>query len=281
MYKFLASLAIMLFINGCSILITADNFVVQDDNVDTLKIEDLSKLINSDSLKKISPISLDLLDKTTLNGILFVQDNAIANVIYFPGNDVRINDGAKILLPQFLKLPVNLVWFDYRGMGISEGETTANTLESDSGEIIEFTTRSLPRELPLIIHGVSMGSLLAGYNANSKHINGIVLESPISSIDALVEQITPKWANLVFNFEVDSQLENLSNESNFSTFGKKLLILVGSEDDITPMSFSENIYDKVPSLHKELVIIERGGHGNLMMKEKTVLAYLDFLKLNI
>jgi fermentation-respiration switch protein FrsA (DUF1100 family) len=273
--------AILIFLlSGCSINITTDTFIYQDEIVekqlDLVQIK--TKLTHETLLTELSEIQLKTPKGLTLRGIKMLHKNALVNVVFFGGSGMKISTSSGIL-NQFSLLSANVIWFDYRGTGVSEKEESLNIsdFKSDALNVFDFANKNLPNNIPTAIHGLSMGSLLATYVANNRTIDALVLDGAISSVPELVDNIVPSWSTLFSTVTVSPELAQINNLELIETYKNPLLFLVGEKDTTTPIRFSQFLYEASHSPVKTLEVIPNAKHGETMKKEKAIDVYKVFL----
>ena len=108
-----------------------------------------------------------------LNGLALLRPDAKATVLFFGGNLFRIDDAGRQVLDALATCPVNVLMFDYRGFGRSPGEPTVERLAADALSIYDQTR--LQQSGPLLVHGYSLGSFMAGEVAKQRRVDALVL----------------------------------------------------------------------------------------------------------
>mgnify|MGYP005995715625 CR=1 FL=1 len=271
-------ITLTLLLSGCAINITPASFIYQSEKVEPqldIKAIDV-KMSNAPS--SVSNISVITPNGITLNGIKLTKTDAIVNVILFGGNGMRISASAGIL-NHFALLPANVIWFDYQGMGVSEksAELSIDALKSEALTVFDFAKHEFTAQLPLVVHGVSMGSLIAGYVASERHIDGLVLDGAISSVPKLVENLIPIWSKLFSTVTVSPELSEINNEELIAQYTNPLLILSGENDETTPLIYSQQLLDISPSVIKSIKVLPDTKHAQTMKKSEAITAYQLFI----
>ena len=113
-------------------------------------------------------------------------------------------------------------------------------LQSDALNIFDFSKLNLPDNIPIMIHGISMGSVIASYVATERTIDALILDSAVSSIPELVENLTPSWSKLFSTVTVSPELAIVDNIKIIKHYKSPLLVLVAKDDSITPVKFQKN-----------------------------------------
>ena len=107
-------------------------------------------------------------DGSELYSLRFLRSDAVATVLYFGGNGYTLAKWAPITARAYKEAPVNFVLVDHRGYGASTGTPTLDALMSDALRVYDsLVGDSELGGLPLIVHGHSLGSFMAGHVASS------------------------------------------------------------------------------------------------------------------
>ena len=275
------TLFLLILLTGCTANYTTQSFVYQDQQLEPqlnlLKIQ--SDLTETELSAAVSEVSLTADDGITLRGIKLINKEALINIVFFSANGMKISTSSKIL-NKFAMLPANIIWFDYRGVGISDkkDQLTINSLQKDALSIFEFSLNHFPDNLPVAVHGLSMGSLIASYVANNKHTDALILDGAINSVPSLVDNLIPIWSKPFYSVTLSKELSEITNVDSIKQYNKPLLLLVGENDSVTPVEHSKTLYDMSPSQMKVLAIIPGTEHGESMKKEAGIRAYQSFIK---
>jgi len=266
--------------SGCTVNIATDNFIYQDDAIETFDLNALKENVHQDSeLTHLSEVSLTTNDGLTLKGLKLLHENAKVNVVFFGGNGMKINNANKIL-NHFALLPANVIWFDYRGMGLSEKREglTVEDLKSDALSVFDFSRNELPSTMPLVVNGISMGTLLASYIASERSVDGLVLDGAIGSVPDLVDGLTPAWSRLFSTINISPELAEINNNDIIKKYDAPLLLLVGTNDEVTPVAFSQELYNSSNSPLKKIAVIPEATHAQSMKFDEAISAYQTFIE---
>jgi hypothetical protein len=274
------TLFITLMLAGCSVTYTTESFVYQDDkpekelNIGKIQME----LVEAEISAVVNTVSLSTQDGIELRGVKLINKNALVNIVFFSANGMKISSSSKIL-NKFSLLPANVIWFDYRGMGISDknDKLSVKNLQLDGLSVFDFSKNEFPKNLPVLIHGLSMGSIIASYVANNRETDALILDGAISTIPQLVENAAPTWSKLFYSINLSTELSKINNMELIKKYNKPLLLLIGENDSTTPVENSKALLDLSPSEAKVLAIIPKTEHGETMKKDKGIRAYQDFI----
>lgn len=272
----IGALAALLPASGCAVNITTENFLHQQDTVEALKPAEMRDALDEElTAYTLETASITTPDGVRLEGVSFMQEGAIANLVFFGGNGMTIASSHTIL-KRFAQIPVNVTWFDYRGSGASEkdGALAIDQLKSDAVVVLESVRATSGDELPLVIHGMSMGSLVASHVATQRDIDGLVLDSAITTVPALVENMTPFFASAT----VQPELAKINNMELLENYRGPLMLIVGDEDDITPVEFSQTLLDTAASEQKKLVVIPGREHAYGIKSDMAIGEYRAFIE---
>lgn len=198
-----------------------------------------------------------------LEGWFITHPEAKGTVLYFGGNGFLM-ETSHWNIRSIVEQKINLFVFNYRGYGRNPGEPTISGLKADAMAAYNYLVdqRGISPGR-LILHGHSMGSLIAGYVADQHPIAGLILEAPLTDVRYYTENLVPGILKPFIKFKVDNNLLAVSNIDRISRVSVPLLIMVGREDRITPPEMARKLYDAALSNAKTLEIFNNGGHNNL------------------
>lgn len=268
-------LALLTLASGCAVNITTENFLHQDEAVRALSLDKMRRELDKElSGYRIESISATTEDGAQLEGVRFTREGAIANLVFFGGNGMTISSSFTIL-KRFAQIPANVTWFDYRASGASEkrGNLTIEQIKNDALVVIDAAGKQFDKNLPLVIHGMSMGSLVASHVATQLEIDGLVLDSAITTVPALVDNMAPSFASTT----IQPELAEINNLDLLRQYHGPLMLLVGDEDETTPVEFSKTLLEVSVSESKSLVVIPGRDHGYSIKSEAAIKEYRSFI----
>jgi hypothetical protein len=272
--------AILLLLSGCAINLTTDSFVYQDKAVEAqLNLTEIkTKITDDNGLINLNQVEVITSDNIKLKGVEFLHNNAIANIVLFGGNGMKISK-ANGILNQFSQLPANIIWFDYRGVGVSEKheQLRVRDLQQDALVVYDFAHKHFSNDKPVLIHGISMGSLLATFVAGQRPIDGLILDGAISTVPDLIDNITPTWSKIFSTIVVADELNEIDNIELIKKYHNPLLFLASENDEVTPVNFSQALLQASDSREKSMAIIQNIGHGQTMKTEQALKQYIAFI----
>lgn len=208
-------------------------------------------------------IDIETEDGETLNSWFLEHVEAQATVIYFGGNGFLMVK-SQPLITAYAGIPVNLVVFDYRGYGLSSGTPTVQGVHADAIAVFNSVIYHFrENDHPIFLHGHSMGSFLASYTAGQNEVAGYILESPITEVRGWTRGFVPWILRPFVRFDIDRAIEEQNNLERVAQIEIPLLIIGGSNDEITSFWMAEELYEASASTEKDLLKIAGGTHNGL------------------
>jgi uncharacterized protein len=207
---------------------------------------------------KFDEVSLQTADQVKLHAWWVPREHAIATLILSHGNAGNISyrlDKVKI----FHDLGLNVLLYDYRGYGKSEGAPSEEGLYADVQAAYDFVAKE--KKIPsreIIAYGESLGGAIAAHLASKNEVGAMILDSSFSSLQDMARKHYPLLAGLV--------------QSHFDTFTdtkavkSPVLVLHSSGDEIAPYAQGKRLFEaaKEPKQFVEL----RGDHNNAYLTSK-------------
>ncbi len=203
-------------------------------------------------------------DGETINSWFLEREGAEATVIYFGGNGYLMVKSPP-LIEAYSDIPVNLVLFDYRGYGMSSGTPSVQGVQADAIAVFNAAVAHFREDHShrVFLHGQSMGTFVSAKVADLEQVDGYILENPITEVDGWTRKMLPWILRPFIRFDIDSSIASQSNLERVSSTDSPLLIFSGTNDMITPMWMSEELYEASASPEKNLVKIAGGTHNDL------------------
>lgn len=185
--------------------------------------------------------------------------NAKGTVIHFHGNAQNMTSHWQFVgwLPS---RGFNVLVFDYRGYGLSQGRPTQRGLFEDSQAAIDYVrTRTDVDPAKLLVFGQSLGgnNAIAAVGAgNRAGVQAVAVESTFYSYSSIANETIPGGGLLVGNeYSASNYIAALSPIP--------LLIIHGTSDPVVPYKDAGRLFE-VAKEPKTLVTIEGGGHIEAM-----------------
>jgi hypothetical protein len=175
-------------------------------------------------------------------------------VLYFSGNAFNISHRL-FHIDVFNQLNVNAFMFDYKGYGLSTGLIKNKESFFESSELAyEYMIDDLGVPSDSIIYwGYSLGSPIAAQLASKYNSLGIILESPVISINKISEERFPYIPFSIIN-KFDFDINHYIDRSNVP------IILIHSEDDgVIPFRHALAFFNDLERDNKKMIKIN-GEH---------------------
>jgi pimeloyl-ACP methyl ester carboxylesterase len=154
------------------------------------------------------------------------------------------------------KLGAEVLLFDYRGYGRSEGSPDEEGTYRDARAAHRFLVeeKRVPPER-LVLFGESLGSAVALDLALARPCRALVLESPFASVPAMARAVypfLPLWPFVRTRYD---------NEAKAPRLTVPLLVLHGERDEVVPFAQGRRVFEAAPG-PKHFFAIPRAGHND-------------------
>ncbi|MGA2596057.1 MAG: alpha/beta hydrolase [Bryobacteraceae bacterium] len=174
---------------------------------------------------------------------LFLHGNA-GNVTDRVGHAQRIREaGSAVLI------------LDYRGYGKSKGRPTEKGVYQDAGAAYDELLREGFQANDIVIQGESLGTAIAVDLASRHPCAGLILESPMSSVQEIAATVVP-WIGPIF-------VRGFNSRSKIGRVHVPLLIIHGNRDEIVPFSHGRKLF-AAANEPKEFWEVPGGTHNELL-----------------
>lgn len=210
-------------------------------------------------------------DKITLQGWR-LENTALTNslvIIYFGGNAEDVVS----TLPKLQKMGAAFGYaFNYRGYGHSQGKASQKSLYADALSIYdEIAARhSDNSQTRFIIIGRSLGSAVAGYIANHRKTDALVLMTPLKSASVNGKRMLPFLpVGLLIRHPLDLKTQA-------AEFTCPVLMLIADVDAVIPPQDSLETFAAIQS-EKQLLRLQGVGHNNLFDNPNALKAIQTFI----
>ena len=184
-------------------------------------------------------------------------------VLFFHGNGEVVSDYDEIA-PFYHRVRLNLVVSDYRGYGASSGTPTLTYLLHDCHAIFSQVKGELARRNfceGLWVMGRSLGSISALELGHTRQeaVRGLIIESGFPSVVRIIAHLGIPAPGV--------DLERIDHECVEMIKGISLpcLIIHGEEDALVPVKNARDLYARLGSREKRLLLVPRADHNNVMI----------------
>jgi uncharacterized protein len=203
------------------------------------------------------PGDVTVLEVVTSDGISHrawrvpAEGEAIARVLVFNGN--AGHKAHRLPLARSLAIHgLEVVLFDYRGYGDTEGSPSERGLLRDAAAVAEAAFET---DLPLVYFGESLGAAVATLLAVDRPPSALVLRSPFTSLADMARTHYPALpAGLLLQdrYEVEEAMGRLE---------VPVLVILGTADTIVPPALSRRVFEAATG-PKQLVEMEGRDHND-------------------
>ena len=181
-------------------------------------------------------------------------------VVTFHGNNETIGDAWTQALDGIFhaQLGFNLLTFDYRGTGFSDGTISLAKARADALAIYDLAEKKAAGR-PVYVVGWSLGSVFASHVAASRpSVAALVLLDPLASVDALAVNVERAVHRPV---EVAATVKDgIRNARELQRFHGPLLVVHGTEDEVIPIAEGRADFAPAGSTDKTFVPVAGKGH---------------------
>lgn len=197
-------------------------------------------------------------DGVRLNGFFFESQSrpAVATVIFFHGNGGNITN-VTWLGQRFAKHGFNVLLFDYRGYGASDGVAGDESgLYSDGDAAVAFlVSEKKVRPEQIVLYGHSLGTAVAVDVASRGQFGALVLESGFSSASSVAATALP-WLPRSLHFLGKNRFDSARKLAKVKS---PILIAHGDPDRTIPTSEAHLLFASANEPRK-LLILPGAGH---------------------
>lgn len=196
---------------------------------------------------------------------LYLRTEDAPLVIFFHGNGEVASDYDG-LYTEFQRAGASLLVIDYRGYGWSTGQPLTSKLLPDA----EAAVKALPEILKSIgvsgrywfVMGRSLGSAPAIHLASvmPERFKGLIIESGFAEMPSVLRRIGVP-PEVLRRLPADSPI---GNDKKMASIELPLLVIHGQHDMLLPLENGQALYNASPAADKQLVIIPRAGHNDLL-----------------
>lgn len=259
----LALLPLLLALAACTYRVHESNIVIPR----VAGAADIAALHREFPAYTIEERRIAAADGVPLYGVVFRRPDAVATVVYFGGNGYTVAGWGSRTARVHLRHPVNLAIVDHRGYGASAGTPGIDSLFADALSVHDHVRddAALGR-VPVVLHGHSLGSFMAGHAAAHRRLGGLVLEGSVGRVEDWTTHLRsrqPLWQRmLVWRVVPAGALAGRGNAAHAAILDEPVIYLVGENDHVTPPAFSRALHDAtpLPAGEKQLVVAARAGH---------------------
>ena len=212
-------------------------------------------------------ISITTSDKIIIKGWLIKSDKANGTIII--GHGYPFDKGNILPIARFLYPDYNLLFYDHRYFGESEGKITTAGLKEveDVKSVIKFVKEEFGEDEQIALYGFSL-SASAMLMTNQK-VNAIIADSAYANLENMVKQIYSIFGPFKFPFvKITEMLSKIffgkypyevSPALAIKNSKVAILVIHGEKDSQIPVENAYALKKSNPNI--ELWIVEGADHG--------------------
>ena len=200
-------------------------------------------------------LSLRAQDGVRLHGWFLPVKDSRGSVVVCHGNAGNISHRLDRALFLQSRLRLDVLLFDYRGYGRSEGSPDEPGTYRDARAAYDWLRSHGQAPERIVIFGESLGSAVALDLALSSPARALVLESPFTSIPDMARAVypfLPVWPL------VRTRYDNLAKVGRLRM---PLLVLHGNRDDVVPFAQGRRVFEAAPE-PKRFFAIPGASHND-------------------
>lgn len=209
-----------------------------------------------------SDLPIEVGPDVTVNARFYAFDPGLPTILYFHGNGEVAGDH-DALAPLYRQAGANLFVAEFRGYGRSTGWPSVEHLVSDAHPVAAFFHSHLDAlgfNERRFVMGRSLGThpaLEVAANA-SERIRGLIVESGAGGLRRMLQR---------FGFDVSTGEGSAlvdGHEAKIRSIQLPLLVIHGEWDELVPLQQAVELYEMLPHVERELLIIPGAGHNDLL-----------------
>ena len=199
---------------------------------------------------------LTMNDGAVINAIHFKKKQPKGVILYFHGNAGDLSRWGGIA-EYFAEMNYDVFIIDYRTYGKSTGVLSEQAFYDDAQYCYNYLKEDYS-ENQITLYGRSLGTGIATYLASQNNPKQLILETPYYSIvDVAASRfpIFPVEKMLKYKFPSFRFIENVTCP---------ITMFHGTQDEVIPLASAQKLFEASPKSLTSFIIIEGGGHGNLI-----------------
>lgn len=205
-------------------------------------------------------------------------------MVFFNGNAMTIY-AAEALYQHIARLGAEVVVYDYRGYGFSEGTADVDSFRKDALAIYDKVVREYPGRR-VVVYGYSLGTAVAAHVAAERQVGGLVLAAAFASAEEELPVFARRMglpADAVRGLAPDEDAKvafdevAMVREAGRRNAGAPLLMLHGRDDTLVPLAQGREVFRASPVKEKKFVELLGADHRETVFAEGAFRALGAFL----
>ncbi|WP_218395805.1 alpha/beta hydrolase [Alteromonas lipotrueae] len=264
---------------ACAINVTPSAFFHQDNHTKPLTTTKLHAAIEQDQTSAgITRVEIDNGQGLTLRGVAVSYADPVVNIVFYADNRMPVSENNSVL-HRLGKIPANILWMDYQGVGASEKseKLSINAIKADALTVFDYAEGIFDKSLPTIVHGRGVGSYFASYVAANKPIGGLVLDGAFNDISDLIANMVPGFSNSLTSMKLHPEVHLMQIAPILRHYEGPLWLLVGEKDVITPFEISKQLLATAASDAKYISVVPGATHNATLKHDFAIEEYQRFI----
>ncbi|MBU2633992.1 MAG: alpha/beta hydrolase [Nanoarchaeota archaeon] len=234
---------------------------------------------------KYENVSFVTSDKIKIKAWLISSEKANGTIII--GHGYPFNKGNILPVVKFLHPDYNLLFYDHRYFGESEGKiTTVGLKEVEDVKVAVNFVRERFGKKPIALYGFSLSA--SAMLMAKQQVNAIVADSPYADLGKMINHIYSIFGPLKFPFVITTNLlakiffgmwpKEVSPALAIKNYDVPILLIQGEKDSQIPVENAYALKESNPNI--ELWIVKGADHGwaYALYKNEYEKRVKDFLK---
>lgn len=223
--------------------------------------------------ESVEEVAIEARNGARMHGWYCRAPKPAASALYCHGNAGNLTTVAHVM-PFLQRAGLNVLLFDYRGYGRSEGAPSLSGVVSDALAAARHHDMLRPPELPSIVYGYSLGGAVAAQLVGRHPFDGVILQSTFTNLPDIARVAFPRLPIRLLTGRIFDTL------SVVQRLDLPALIIHGSADETCPTWMGQRLHESCASRSKRMVLIKGGMHGDLFQRgdaESLVDAIREFI----
>lgn len=188
-------------------------------------------------------------DMIQIDTMIHRNPKAQCTILIFMGNRGTINNEVDHTVDKMKAIHANVVTFSYRGNGKSTGTPSQEGIVKDVRAVVKYIRKNVVSSHPLVFYGRSLGCSVAlhVYPEHKQYVQSIFLENPFESINSYIPFYPFRLISSYFIGDLWNSLEYIKK-----VYDAPVVIVVSTNDKVTPPYHGERLFEMCPSNQKDI-----------------------------
>ncbi|MCA0177692.1 MAG: alpha/beta hydrolase [Proteobacteria bacterium] len=254
-----------LLLGGCAMTVTERDFLPPSDGA--------WPVAAVDGRFTRHPMAVTHADGHVSHGLSQTTAQARGSVLFFQGSGEVLDREGATRLWQFERLGLNAYVFDRRGLGQTGGDASVDALADDALALYDAVRART--QGPLLVHGFSLGSVLAAHVARHRPVDALLLEGATPNLQAYLDAHLPWYAKAFARVEPAPALLRYDTLAALVDYRGPVLVVTGEADTNTVPALGEALYAGLASPRKRWALVAGAPHRALVTPQGAAL-YADY-----